>query len=72
MQGKACITLDQWKILDLSCKPDSAMVNMLCDTMFIETTFMLIGNGPGGLIGITLRPSALKRLALSLHIVVAS
>ena len=35
--------------------------------MFIETTFMRHGHGPGGLIGITLNPSALKQWALSLH-----
>ncbi|KAH3748959.1 hypothetical protein DPMN_183448 [Dreissena polymorpha] len=36
--------------------------------MFIETTFMRYGHGPGGIIGITLKESALKRWALSLHI----
>ena len=35
---------------------------------YIETTFMRYGHGPGGLIGITLSPSAVKRWALSLHI----
>jgi hypothetical protein len=37
--------------------------------MFIETTFMRYGHGSGGLVGITLNPSALKRRwTLSLHI----
>ncbi|KAH3791108.1 hypothetical protein DPMN_169319 [Dreissena polymorpha] len=35
--------------------------------MFIETTFMRYGHGPGGIIDITLKESALKRWALSLH-----
>lgn len=42
--------------------------NSIWSDMFIETTFMRYGHGPGGLIGITLKPSALKRWALSLHI----
>ena len=41
---------------------------MVCADMFIETTFMRYGHGPGGLIGITLKPSVLNRWALSLHI----
>ena len=36
--------------------------------MFIETTFMRYGHGPGGIIGITLKPETLKTWALSLHI----
>ena len=36
--------------------------------MFIESTFMRYGHGPGGIIGITLSPNTLKRWALSLHI----
>ena len=35
--------------------------------MFIETTFMRYGKGPGGLVGVTLKPSTIKRWALSLH-----
>ena len=35
--------------------------------MFIDTTFMRYGHGPGGLICTTLNQSALKRWALSLH-----
>ena len=42
--------------------------NGMWSDMFIETTFMRYGHGPGGLIGITLKPSALKHWALSLHI----
>ena len=36
--------------------------------MFIESTFMRYGHGPGGIIGIKLSPNTLKRWALSLHI----
>jgi hypothetical protein len=36
--------------------------------MFIETTFMRYGPGPGGIIGITLKPETLKTWALGLHI----
>ena len=36
--------------------------------MFIETTFMLYGRGPGRIIGITLKPEKLKTWALGLHI----
>ncbi|KAK3106543.1 hypothetical protein FSP39_022295 [Pinctada imbricata] len=42
--------------------------NAIWSDMFIETTFMRYGHGPGGLIGLTLNPHALKRWALSLHI----
>ena len=41
--------------------------NAIWSDMFTEMTFMRYGHGPGGLIGITLCPSALKRWALSLH-----
>ena len=36
--------------------------------MFIETTFMRYGKGPGGLIGITLKPEVVKKWAYSLQI----
>ena len=36
--------------------------------MFIETTFICYGHGPGGLIGITLNEKAVHRWAMSLHI----
>ena len=42
--------------------------NGIWSDMFIESTFMRYGHGPGGVIGITLKPSTLKRWALSLHI----
>ena len=42
--------------------------NGIWSDMFIETTFMRYGHGPGGIIGITLKPEALKTWALSLHI----
>ena len=41
--------------------------NAIWSDMFIESTFMRYGHGPGGLVGITLSPSTLKRWALSLH-----
>ena len=42
--------------------------NGIWSDMYIETTFMRYGHGPGGIIGITLSPSTLTRWALSLHI----
>jgi hypothetical protein len=42
--------------------------NGIWSDMFIETTFMPYGHGPGGIIGITLKPETLKTLALSLHV----
>ena len=36
--------------------------------MFIETTFMRYGNGPGGFTGVTLKPKAVQKWANSLHI----
>jgi hypothetical protein len=42
--------------------------NGIWSDMFIESTFMHYGHGPGRIIGITLKPSTLKRWALSLHI----
>lgn len=46
----------------------SGIWNGIWTDMLIETTFMRYGHGPSGIIGITLKPSALKRWALSLHI----
>jgi len=42
--------------------------NALWSDMFIESTFMRYGHSPGGIVGITLKPSSLKRWALCLHI----
>ena len=42
--------------------------NAIWTDMFIESTFMRYGHSPGGIIGITLKPSTLKRWALSLHV----
>jgi hypothetical protein len=42
--------------------------NGIWSDMFIETTFMRYGHGPGGIIGITLKPETLKTWALSLHV----
>ena len=41
--------------------------NGIWSDMYIETTFMRYGHGKRGIIGITLKPEALKVLALSLH-----
>lgn len=46
----------------------SMPLEWLWSDMFIESTFMRYGHSPGGIIGITLKPSTLKRWALSLHI----
>ena len=46
----------------------SGFWNVIWSDMYIETTFMRYGHGPGGLVGIILFPSAVKRWALSLHI----
>ena len=42
--------------------------NGIWSDMFIETTFVRYGHGPGGIIGITLKPETLKTWALGLHI----
>ena len=44
--------------------------NGIWSDMFIEITFMRYGNGPGGIIGITVKPETLKTWALSLHVCV--
>ena len=41
--------------------------NGLWSDLYIESTFMRYVHIPGGIIGITLQPSTLKRWALSLH-----
>jgi hypothetical protein len=41
--------------------------NGIWSDMFIETTFMRYGKGPGGLIGVTLNPRSIKKWANSLH-----
>ena len=42
--------------------------NGVWSDQYIESTFMRYGHSPGGIVGITLQPSTLKRWALSLHI----
>ena len=42
--------------------------NAVWSDMFIESTFMRYGHGAGGIIGITLKPAALKKWAFSMHI----
>ena len=42
--------------------------NGISSDQFIESTFMRFGHSPGGIIGLTLQPSTLKRWALGLHI----
>ena len=42
--------------------------NGMWSEMFFETAFVRYGHGPGGVIGITLKPSTLKRWALSPHV----
>ena len=42
--------------------------NRVCSNMFIESTFIRCGHEAGGLVGVTLKPSAVSRWALSLHI----
>lgn len=41
--------------------------NGIWSDMYIETTFMLYGKARGGIVGITLKPEAMKTWALSLH-----
>ena len=42
--------------------------NGIWSDMYIESTFMCYGHGPGGMIGVTLKPEMLKTWALSLHV----
>ena len=42
--------------------------NGIWSDIYIETTFMRYGKGPKGIIGITLKPSAVKRWAFSMHV----
>ena len=42
--------------------------NSIWSDMYIETTFMRYGKGPKGIIGITLKPSAVRRWAFSMHV----
>ena len=41
--------------------------NGIWSDMYIETTFMRYGKARGGIVGITLKPEAMKTWALSLH-----
>ena len=41
--------------------------NGIWSDMFIEKTFMRYGKSTGGLVGVTLKPSTVKRWALNLH-----
>ena len=42
--------------------------NGIWSDMYIETTFMCYEKGPGGIVGVTLKPSIVKKWANSLHI----
>ena len=42
--------------------------NAIWSDMFIESTFMKYGHGAKGIIGITLKPTAIKKWAFSMHI----
>ena len=42
--------------------------NGIWSDMFIETTLMRYGKGPGGIVGVTLKPTVVKKWANSLHI----
>ena len=42
--------------------------NAIWSDMFIKTTFMRYGKGPGGIVGVTLKPEVVKKWANSLHI----
>ena len=42
--------------------------NGIWSNMYIETTFMHYGKGPGGIVGVTLKPNVVKKWANSLHI----
>jgi hypothetical protein len=61
------------EVLDIFMRGEHTMCHKpgLCNgiwsDMWIETTFMRYGNGPNGIIGITLRPESLKRWAYSMH-----
>ena len=48
-------------------KHNPGVWNGIWSYIFIETTFMRYGKGPGCLVGVTLKPSTVKRWALSLH-----
>ena len=50
------------------CDTNLAYGNGIWSDQYIESTLMWYGYGPGGIIGITLQPSTLKRWALGLHI----
>ena len=41
--------------------------NSIWSDMFIETTFMKYGKGPGGLIGVTLNPTTVPKWVNGLH-----
>lgn len=52
---------------DYVMRHSAGIWNGLWSDMYIETTFMHYGHGPGGIVGLTLNQHALKRWALSLH-----
>ncbi len=45
----------------------SGILNAIWSDMYIDSTFMRYGQGPRGIIGITLQQAALKRWTYSLH-----
>ena len=42
--------------------------NGVWSDMYIEATFMHYGKGPGGIVGVTLKPGVVKKWANSLYI----
>ncbi len=60
--------LDKFLHGEHTTRHHSGVWNGIWSDMFIETSFMRYGKGPGGLIGLTLNEQSVKKWAYGLHI----
>ena len=59
--------LQQFRLGEHVMRYKPRLQNSKWSDMYIESIFMRYWHGPGGIIGVTLNPSALKRWSLCLH-----
>jgi len=60
--------LDRFEKGEHVLRHKKGIFNGIWSDQFIESTFMRYAKGPGGIIGVTLNPSTVKRWTMSMHI----
>ena len=68
METLTCEVLEKFMKGEHVIRHQEGYRNEVWSDMFIETTFVRYGKGPGGIVGVTLLPNIVKKWANSLHI----